>query len=151
MMDKEICWPNRCFHWSLDLSGPNRHAWTVAILMIWHKKNRMQENRSTFLYESWILICSCMDSQPTGWSVQLVLCITERQPCATKLPPYAGSRGRVGRLRSIVRSLTLHFCKRLFPRLEPMTSWSQGSNPYHCAKAPPLVLCITVADDWFYI
>jgi hypothetical protein len=21
-----------------------------------------------------------------------------------------------------------HFCKRLFPRLEPMTSWSQGNQ-----------------------
>ena len=37
---------------------------------------------------------------------------------------------------SIVRSLSLHFCKRLFPGLEPVTSWSQGSSFYHCAKAP---------------
>jgi hypothetical protein len=29
---------------------------------------------------------------------------------------------------SIVRSLSLHFCKRLFPGLEPMTSRSQGSS-----------------------
>jgi hypothetical protein len=29
---------------------------------------------------------------------------------------------------SIVRSLSLHFCKRLFPGLEPVTSWSEGSS-----------------------
>jgi hypothetical protein len=29
---------------------------------------------------------------------------------------------------SHVCSNSLHFCKRLFPRLEPMTSWSQGNN-----------------------
>jgi hypothetical protein len=29
---------------------------------------------------------------------------------------------------SYVRSISLHFCKRLFPGLEPMTSWSQGNN-----------------------
>jgi hypothetical protein len=29
-----------------------------------------------------------------------------------------------------------NFCKRLFPRLEPVTSWSQGGSFYHCAKAP---------------
>ncbi|XP_070001829.1 uncharacterized protein [Nicotiana sylvestris] len=37
-------------------------------------------------------------------------------------------RGRDGPQRSIVRSLTLHFCKRLFPRLEPMTSLSHDNN-----------------------
>jgi hypothetical protein len=31
-------------------------------------------------------------------------------------------------LRSYVRSLSLHFCKRLFQGLETMTSWSQGNN-----------------------
>jgi hypothetical protein len=29
---------------------------------------------------------------------------------------------------SYVRSLSLHFCKRLFPGLEPMTSWSQVNS-----------------------
>jgi hypothetical protein len=29
---------------------------------------------------------------------------------------------------SYVRSLSLHFCKRLFPGLERMTSWSQASS-----------------------
>lgn len=33
-------------------------------------------------------------------------------------------------------NLTLLFCKRLFPRLELMTSWSQGDNVHHCAKVP---------------
>ena len=37
-------------------------------------------------------------------------------------------RGRVRPLGSFVRSLSLHFCKRLFPGLEPVTSWSQGSS-----------------------
>jgi hypothetical protein len=29
---------------------------------------------------------------------------------------------------SYVRSISLHFYKRLFPGLEPMTSWSQGND-----------------------
>jgi hypothetical protein len=29
---------------------------------------------------------------------------------------------------SYVRSISLHFCKRLVPGLEPMTSWSQGNS-----------------------
>ena len=37
-------------------------------------------------------------------------------------------RGRVRPLGSFVRSLSLHFYKRLFPGLEPVTSWSQGSS-----------------------
>jgi hypothetical protein len=30
--------------------------------------------------------------------------------------------------RSYVRNISLHFCKRLFRGLEPMTSWSQAYN-----------------------
>ena len=51
-------------------------------------------------------------------------------------PACAGSREGSDHFGSIVRSLSLHFCKRLFPGLEPVTSWSQGSSFYHCAKAP---------------
>jgi hypothetical protein len=29
---------------------------------------------------------------------------------------------------SYVRNLSLHFCKRLFPGLEPMTPWSQSNS-----------------------
>ena len=43
-------------------------------------------------------------------------------------PACAGSREGSDHFGSIVRSLSLHFCKRLFPGLEPMTSWSQGSS-----------------------
>jgi hypothetical protein len=39
-------------------------------------------------------------------------------------PSYTGSN----HFGSYVRSLSLHFFKRLFPGLEPMTSWSQGNN-----------------------
>ncbi|KAK4725711.1 hypothetical protein R3W88_030628 [Solanum pinnatisectum] len=39
-----------------------------------------------------------------------------------------GVGGRARPQGSIVCNLTLHFCKRLFPRLEPMTSSSQGNN-----------------------
>jgi hypothetical protein len=30
--------------------------------------------------------------------------------------------------RSYVHSISLHFCKKLFQGLEPMTSWSQGNS-----------------------
>ena len=53
-------------------------------------------------------------------------------------PACAGSREGSDHFGSIVRSLSLHFCKSLFPGLEPVTSWSQGSSFYHCAKAPLL-------------
>ena len=52
---------------------------------------------------------------------------------------------RVWPLGSIVHSSTLHFCKRLFPQLEPIAFWSYGSNSCHCAKAllPPITsICI---------
>jgi hypothetical protein len=41
---------------------------------------------------------------------------------------YAGSREGSDHFGSYARSLSLHFCKRLFPGLEPMTSWSQGNS-----------------------
>ena len=46
-------------------------------------------------------------------------------------PACAGSGEGPDHFGSIVRRLSLHFCKRLFPGLEPvtiMTSWSQGSS-----------------------
>jgi hypothetical protein len=45
--------------------------------------------------------------------------------------------------RSYVRSLFLHFCKRLFPGLEPMTSWSQGNN-FTSAPGLPFIKGIPV-------
>ncbi|KAM3269009.1 hypothetical protein P3S67_030973 [Capsicum chacoense] len=39
-----------------------------------------------------------------------------------------GVRGRAPPQGCIVRSLTLHFCLRLFPRLEPVSSWSHDNN-----------------------
>jgi hypothetical protein len=49
---------------------------------------------------------------------------------------FARVRGRVGPHWVIVRSLSLHFfCKRLFPQLEPVTSWSRRNS---CITAPRL-------------
>jgi hypothetical protein len=49
---------------------------------------------------------------------------------------YAGSREGSDHFKSYVRSLPQHFCKRLFPELEPMTSWSQG-NSFTAASGLP--------------
>jgi hypothetical protein len=43
-------------------------------------------------------------------------------------PACAGFREGFDHCGSYVRSLSLHFCKRLFLGLELMTSWSQGNN-----------------------
>jgi hypothetical protein len=43
-------------------------------------------------------------------------------------PAYAGSGEGSDHFGSYVCSLSLHFYKRLFSGLEPMTSWSQGNN-----------------------
>jgi hypothetical protein len=43
-------------------------------------------------------------------------------------PSCVGSREGSDHFESYIHSLSLHFCKRLFPRLEPMTSWSKGNN-----------------------
>jgi hypothetical protein len=43
-------------------------------------------------------------------------------------PAYAGSGEGSDHFGSYVHSISLHFCKSLFPRLEPMISWSQGNN-----------------------
>lgn len=53
-------------------------------------------------------------------------------------PACAGSEEGSDPLGSIVRSISLHFCKRLFPWLKPVTSLSVVTvqQLYHCAKAP---------------
>ena len=53
--------------------------------------------------------------------------IKKGQPgaCSSRLRRVGEGSDHFG---SIVRSLSLHFCKRLFPGLEPVTSWSQGSS-----------------------
>jgi hypothetical protein len=43
-------------------------------------------------------------------------------------PASTGSKKGSDHFGSYVRSLFLHFCKRLFPRLEPMTLWPQGDT-----------------------
>jgi hypothetical protein len=50
-------------------------------------------------------------------------------------PACAGSGEGSDHFGSYVRSLYLHFCKRLFPGLDPTTSWSQGqpkTAPHKC-------------------
>jgi hypothetical protein len=43
-------------------------------------------------------------------------------------PAYAGSGEWSNHFGSYVRSNFMHFCRRLFPGLEPITSWSQGNS-----------------------
>jgi hypothetical protein len=43
-------------------------------------------------------------------------------------PTCAESGEGSDHFESYERNLSLHFCKRLFPGHEPMTSWSQGNN-----------------------
>jgi hypothetical protein len=43
-------------------------------------------------------------------------------------PACVGSRKGSNRFGSYVCNISLHFCKRLFPRLKPMTSWSQANT-----------------------
>jgi hypothetical protein len=46
-----------------------------------------------------------------------------------------------------VCSLSLHFCKRLFPGLQPTTSLSQGNN---ITTAPGLPFSFFYQDDTFF-
>jgi hypothetical protein len=51
---------------------------------------------------------------------------------------YIGSGEGSYHFGSYVRSLSMHFCKRLFPGLELMTSWSWKTEEYcNNFKAPP--------------
>jgi hypothetical protein len=43
-------------------------------------------------------------------------------------PACTGPREGSDHFMSYVHNIFLYFCKRLFSGLEPMTSWSQGSN-----------------------
>jgi hypothetical protein len=47
-----------------------------------------------------------------------------------KLPLCAGSGEGSDHLGSLYAAFPCNFCKRLFPRLEPVTSWSQGDSFY---------------------
>jgi hypothetical protein len=60
----------------------------------------------------------------------------KRQPRCMKLPLCAGSGEGLDHLGSLYAALPYNFCNRLFPRLEPVTSWSQGDSFNHCTKAP---------------
>jgi hypothetical protein len=50
--------------------------------------------------------------------------ITNKRGLVRVAPACAGSREGSEHFGSYVHSISLHFYKRLFPRLEPMTSWS---------------------------
>jgi hypothetical protein len=52
-----------------------------------------------------------------------------------KLPVCAGPGKGQTTWGLCTQPFPANFCKRLFPRLEPVTSWSQGGSFYHCAKA----------------
>jgi hypothetical protein len=56
-------------------------------------------------------------------------------------PSCVGSGEGSDHFGSYVRNLSLHFCKRLFPGLEPMPSWSQGNN-LSAALGLPFSVCI---------
>jgi hypothetical protein len=43
-------------------------------------------------------------------------------------PPYEGPGEGPDHFGSYIRNISLHFCKRLFSELEPMTLWSQANN-----------------------
>jgi hypothetical protein len=43
-------------------------------------------------------------------------------------PSCVGSREGSDHFGSYLHNLPLHFCKRLFSTLEPITSWSQGNS-----------------------
>ena len=60
------------------------------------------------------------------WS-ELNFCIALGSP-VHEAPACAGFGEGSDHFGSFVRSLSLHFCKRLFPGLEPVTSWSQGNS-----------------------
>ena len=54
-------------------------------------------------------------------------------------PACAGSGEGSDHLGLFVRSLSLHFCKRLVPGLEPVTSWSQGSSFTTAPRLPFII------------
>jgi hypothetical protein len=64
-------------------------------------------------------------------------------------PTCAGSGKWSNHFGSYVCSIFLHFCKMLFPGLEPMTSWSQG-NSFTTAPGLPLN-CIAYKWSYFVV
>jgi hypothetical protein len=58
-------------------------------------------------------------------------------------PTCAGSGEGYDHFESYARSLFLHFYKRLFPALEPMTSWSQD-NSFTAAPGLPFLYNIHI-------
>ncbi|PHT39729.1 Heat shock protein 90-1 [Capsicum baccatum] len=60
----------------------------------------------------------------------------KRAAQCTKATTMRGVRGRAPPQGCIGCSLTLHFCQRPSPRLEPVTSWSHDSNFTRYSKAP---------------
>jgi hypothetical protein len=57
-------------------------------------------------------------------------------------PACTGYREGSNHFGSYVHNLSLHFCKRLFLVLEPMTSWSQGNNFTVVLELPFIPCCI---------
>jgi hypothetical protein len=55
-------------------------------------------------------------------------------------PTCIGSGEGCNHFGSYVLSLSLHFCKRQFSRLEHMTSWSQDNNFVAAPGSPSLSL-----------
>jgi hypothetical protein len=65
-------------------------------------------------------------------------------------PACAGSRKRSDHFESYVRSLSEHFCKRLFSGLEPMTSWSQG-NRFTTVPGLPFPLLLFMFPNYIQV
>jgi hypothetical protein len=59
-----------------------------------------------------------------------ILCIYKNGSPVHVAPACAGPGEGSNHFGSYVRNLSLHFCKRLFPGLEPMTTWSQDTTMY---------------------
>jgi hypothetical protein len=68
-----------------------------------------------------------MEEEDIQYRLTLQVCIIKGSPMNVA-PACAGSREGSNHFGSYVHSLSLNFCKRLFPRLEPMASWSQGNS-----------------------
>ncbi|XP_047252497.1 uncharacterized protein LOC124887241 [Capsicum annuum] len=68
-------------------------------------------------------------------SIYLNVSCKKRAVRCTKAPAMRRVRRRAPPQGCIVRSLALHFCQRLFPRLELVTSWSHDSNCTSYSKA----------------
>ena len=63
-------------------------------------------------------------------------------------PACAGSGEGSDHFGSFVRIISLHFCKRLFPGLEPVTSWSQGGSSTAAPRLFLLLLLNPLLFSW---